>query len=189
MVAVAIIVLLGANIALLSSESINSYGDKGILHRLYEGISGIFTDNEENELTDPKEAFESKNESDIDKAKQLFPSLYIPKYIPKEYEFKSLSVMEYYSGDYTCNFLYENKKGDKIEIASIYYNSSHDYTYQDQASDEIITLSDRKILVAWEEAFQEFYATIYTEYGSIDIGMYPYNDKEKLIKIARNLEQ
>ena len=45
--AVLIIFLLCTNIIMLGRDSTESYGDKGILHRLYQGVTGLFTDSEE----------------------------------------------------------------------------------------------------------------------------------------------
>ena len=39
-----VIVLLGANLFILVNDEADSYGDKGILHRIQQGIYGIFTD-------------------------------------------------------------------------------------------------------------------------------------------------
>ncbi|MBQ3612356.1 MAG: hypothetical protein IJA01_08825 [Firmicutes bacterium] len=186
--AVTIIVLLGANIALLSSDSMDAYGDKGILHRLYEGINGIFTDEDDSESTDVLETFETTDEGDIDKAKKFFPQLYIPEYIPPEYSLESLSIQGLQSGNYMWSYLYNNQ-GDAIEITGLYYGDSYDYTYQNQQNDEIIDLSDRKISVTWEDSFEEYYVTVYTESGTIDIGMHGHNDREKLISIAKGLQK
>ena len=186
--AVTIIVLLGANIALLSSDSMDAYGDKGILHRLYEGINGIFTDEDDSESTDVMETFETTDEKDIDKAKKFFPQLYIPEYIPSEYSFASLSIQGQQSGDYMWSYLYNNQ-GAVIEITGLYYGNSHDYIYQNQENDEMITLNDRKISVVWEDTFEEYYVTVYTEDGTIDIGMHEYNDREELINIAKGLKK
>ena len=186
--AVTIIVLLGVNIALLSSESMDAYGEKGILHRLYEGINGIFTDEDDSNSTDVMETFEVTDAEDIDKAKKFFPQLYIPEYITSEYSFELLSIQGLQSGNYMWSYLYNNQ-GDVIEITGLYYGDSYDYTYQNQENDQIINLSDRKISVAWEGSFEEYYATVYTESGTIDIGMHGHNDREKLISIAKGLQK
>ncbi len=185
--AVTIIVLLGANIALLSSDSMDAYGDKGILHRLYEGINGIFTDEDDSESTDVKEIVEINKESDFDEAKKFFPMLYVPKYIPEGYEFISLYLEEYYSGDYVSNYLYEDNAGNVVEITGL-YSKSNSSIYQTQNSDEFIELEDRKILIEWNEAFEEYSATIYTEAYTINIGMHEFSSKEELMKISENLK-
>lgn len=186
--AAAIVVLLGTNIILLSSESIDSYGDKGILHRLYEGINGIFTDEDDSESTDVMETFETTKEEDLDEAKKFFPGLYVPEYIPAEYSFESLNIQGQQSGDYMWSYIYSNQDA-VIEITGLYYGNSHDYTYQNQQNDEMIVLSDRKISVAWEDTFEEYHATVYTENGTVDIGMHEYNDREELVNIAKGLKQ
>lgn len=187
-VAVTIIVLLGGNIALLSSDSIDAYGDKGILHRIYKEIDGIFTDKDETENTDVTDSFETTEENEIGKAKKFFDELYIPEYIPSEYFFKSLSIQRQQSGDCMWSYLYSNEE-DIIEITGLYYGSCNDFTYQSQKSDELITLPDRKISVAWSDTFEEYYVTIYTETGTVEIGMHGYNNKEELINIAKNLQK
>lgn len=186
--AAAIVVLLGTNIILLSSESIDSYGDKAILHRLYEGINGIFTDEDDSESTDVMETFEATKEEDLDEAKKFFSGLYVPEYIPSEYSFESLNIQGQQSGDYMWSYIYSNQDA-VIEITGLYYGNSHDYTYQNQQNDEMIVLSDRKISVAWEDTFEEYHATVYTENGTVDIGMHEYNDREELVNIAKGLKQ
>ena len=87
--AVLIIFLLCTNIIMLGRDSSESYGDKGILHRLYQGVTGLFTDSEEEtEESDVEETVTVLDEKDIDSAKEFLPGLYVPTYIPDGYEFE-----------------------------------------------------------------------------------------------------
>lgn len=183
--AVTIIVLLGANIALLSSDSMDAYGDKGILHRLYEGINGIFTDEDDSESTDVMETFETTDEKDIDKAKKFFPQLYIPEYIPSEYSFASLSIEKYYSGDVVCAYSYYAEE-KTLDILCL-HNSDTDFDYETHKDGEIIELEDRTLYLAWNDVFEEYTLSVYLEDAVIDICMSESDDKETLIKIGTQL--
>lgn len=82
--AVLIIFLLCTNIIMLGRNSTESYGDKDILHRLYQGVTGLFTDSEEKtEESDVEETVTVLDEKDIDSAKEFLPGLYVPTYIPE----------------------------------------------------------------------------------------------------------
>lgn len=71
--AVLIIFLLCTNIIMLGRDSSESYGDKGILHRLYQGVTGLFTDSEEEtEESDVEETVTVLDEKDIDSAKEFY---------------------------------------------------------------------------------------------------------------------
>ena len=93
--AVLIIFLLCTNIIMLGRNSTESYGDKGILHRLYQGVTGLFTDSEEEtEESDVEETVTVLDEKDIDSAKEFLPGLYVPTYIPEGYELEQLEIQE-----------------------------------------------------------------------------------------------
>ncbi len=63
-----VIVLLGANLFLLANDGADSYGDKGILHRIQQGIYGIFTDEEEVAENDVKETLSISDEANLEAA-------------------------------------------------------------------------------------------------------------------------
>ena len=147
--AVLIIFLLCTNIIMLGRNSTESYGDKGILHRLYQGVTGLFTDSEEEtEESDVEEfmTFDRLGEKELKKAKEFLPGLYVPTYIPEGYELDRLEIKKFYSGDYQCLYLYK-RDTDMIKL-SLLYSVHQDITYQFPEEGTLIELNDRKIFVS-----------------------------------------
>lgn len=184
--AVLIIFLLCTNIIMLGRDSSESYGDKGILHRLYQGVTGLFTDSEEEtEESDVEETVTVLDEKDIDNAKEFLPGLYVPTYIPDGYELEQLKIKKFYSGDYQCNYEYKNEK-ETIKLL-LYYFADKDFAYQWSGEGELITLQDRKILVSEDSVNNDVVVSVYTEICNIEI--VGYNNKVELISIAKGMRQ
>lgn len=184
--AVLIIFLLCTNIIMLGRDSTESYGDKGILHRLYQGVTGLFTDSEEEtEESDVEETVTVLDEKDIDGAKEFLPGLYVPTYIPEGYEFEKLEIQKYYSGDFHGKYLYKSNN-DTITIL-LYYSSDLEVSYQLPDEGNLIELSDRTILVSEDDVDKESIVFVCTETCSMDI----MSDEETqvLIKIAKNMQK
>lgn len=184
--AVVIIFLLCTNIFLLGKDSSESYGDKGILHRLYQGVTGLFTDSEEEtEASDVEEALTVQEEKDLANAKEFLPELYVPTYMPEGYEFEKLTIEKYYSGDRQAIFEYKDDKGG-IQILQNYSHDA-DVSYQLPENGQLIELSDRKIIVFKDEVNEESWLTVYTEICNMDIT--GDGSTEELIRIGRELQQ
>lgn len=166
--AVVIILLLCTNIFLLGKDSSESYGDKGILHRLYQGVTGLFTDSEEQtEASDVEEALTVQEEKDLANAKEFLPELYVPTYMPEGYEFEKLTIKKFYSGDRQVNYWYTY--GDKKITILLYYSSNQDITYQVPEEGVLVELDDRKIVMLEDELEDENWIAVYTEDCNIDI--------------------
>lgn len=186
--AVLIIFLLCTNIIMLGRDSTESYGDKGILHRLYQGVTGLFTDSEEEtEESDVEEfmTFDRLGEKELKKAKEFLPGLYVPTYIPEGYELEQLEIKKFYSGDYQCNYEYKNEE-ETIKLL-LYYFADKDFAYQWSGEGELITLQDRKILVSEDSVNNDVVVSVYTEICNIDIS--GYNNKNELISVAKGMRQ
>lgn len=184
--AVLIIFLLCTNIIMLGRNSTESYGDKGILHRLYQGVTGLFTDSEEEtEESDVEEfmTFDRLGEKELKKAKEFLPGLYVPTYIPEGYELDRLEIKKFYSGDYQCNYEYKNEK-ETIKLL-LYYFADKDFAYQWSEEGELITLQDRKILVSGDSVSGEPWVSVYTETCNIDIS--GISEKDQLIEIGKRM--
>ena len=184
--AVVIIFLLCTNIFLLGKNSSESYGDKGILHRLYQGVTGLFTDSEEQtEDSDVEEAVTVLDEKELESAKEFLPGLYVPTYMPEGYNFEKLTLKKYYSGDYQANYWYINGN-ERIKIL-LYYSSNLDISYQVPEEGKLIELEDRRILVFQDDIENKNIVTVYTEACSMDIkGEVSVED---LVEIGKNMRQ
>lgn len=184
--AVVIILLLCTNIFLLGKDSSESYGDKGILHRLYQGVTGLFTDSEEQtEASDVEEFmdFDTLGEKELKKAKEFLPGLYVPTYIPEGYEFSDLSIEKYYSGDYQGIYLYKNGENE-IQILQ-HYSQDTDVSYQLPEEGELIELSDRKLVVFGDEVKNVYWVTVYTETCIMDVS--GSCDRNELVEIGKKI--
>lgn len=184
--AIVIVVLLGTNIVLLSGDNMDAYGDKGILHRLYEGINGIFTDEDDSVETDVTDMFEITEVEDLDKAKEFFNGLYIPRHIPEGYQFSNLTIEKYNSGDTVCIYNYTNENGRRLEISCMHCVFD-DANYGYQGDGEIIELDDRTLYMEWDDVQKEYYLTVYTEDATMNIWVEGYDNKGNIIAIGSNM--
>ena len=186
--AVLIIFLLCTNIIMLGRDSSESYGDKGILHRLYQGVTGLFTDSEEEtEESDVEEfmTFDHLGEKELKKAKEFLPGLYVPTYIPEGYEFEKLEIQKYYSGDSQCDYVYCKGK-DKLNLL-LYYTVDSERSHQWQEDGQLIELQDRKIFVSEDSVSNASWVSVYTEMCTMDISGGVKQDD--LITIAKGMKQ
>lgn len=184
--AVLIIFLLCTNIIMLGRDSTESYGDKGILHRLYQGVTGLFTDSEEEtEESDVEETVTVLDEKDIDSAKEFLPGLYVPTYIPDGYEFEKLEIQKYYAGDSQCDYVYCKGK-DKLKLL-LYYTVDSERSHQWQEDGQLIELQDRKIFVSEDSVSNASWVSVYTEMCTMDISGGVKQDD--LITIAKGMKQ
>ena len=186
--AAVLIVLLGANMLLLSYDKADTYGDKGVLHRLYSSVVGLFTDEDASEANDVEESFAIDDDADMAMAKRFFPDMYIPEYIPDGYTLDKLTVDRYHSGDVVCSGKYTDDNGATLEITQI-SASGDDFEYMSQGEGELIELADRSMYLTWDEVFEEYSLTVYTEVCSIDIYMEGNSDKTVLTDIGRGLKR
>ncbi len=184
--AVVIIFLLCTNIFLLGKDSSESYGDKGILHRLYQGVTGLFTDSEEEtEASDVEEALTVQEEKDLANAKEFLPELYVPTYMPEGYEFEKLTIEKYYSGDSQVVYIY--KDGENAIKIFQYYSSDSDISYQLPENGEFIEFDDRKIVTFEDNVTDGSLVCVYTENCNMDIkGKIASQD---LIEIGKQLKK
>lgn len=183
--AVVIVFLLCTNIFLMGKNSSESYGDKGILHRLYQGVTGLFTDSEEEtEASDVEEALTVLDEKDLDNAKEFLPELYVPTYMAEGYEFEKLTIEKYYSGDCQASYLYQ-KGSDTLEVL-IYYLSDSEQVHQWQEEGSLINLQDRKIFISEDSLLDNPQVSVYTEICSMDIS--GGESSEELVLVAKGMQ-
>ena len=125
--AIIIITLLSVNTVMLAAGSNESYGDGGLLHRIYEGTRGIFTDEDSKEFIETDEtgkAFVINDFDRIEEAKNFWPGLYIPEYIPEGYELEELKICKDLDEVYFAEYDYKSNKG-KLEINISYFVDSN----------------------------------------------------------------
>ena len=136
-----VIVLLGANLFILVNDEADSYGDKGILHRIQQGIYGIFTDEEEVAENDVKETLSISEEADLDVALEFLP--------------------EYFSGSFFAEYVLTGGEDREITIGLEY--AEGDVEYASPGDGRFIEREDRKIYVAEDQVFGEVDVTVYLE--------------------------
>lgn len=156
-----VIVLLGANLFILVNDEADSYGDKGILHRIQQGIYGIFTDEEEVAENDVKETLSISEEADLDVALEFLPELYLPGYVPAGYSFESLTIDEYFSGSFFAEYVLTGGEDREITIGLEY--AEGDVEYASPGDGRFIEREDRKIYVAEDQVFGEVDVSVYLE--------------------------
>lgn len=180
--AVVIIALLSINVFMLATESTDSYGQRGLLHRIYKSVTGIITDEgQEMDSTDVLESFESLNLKD---AKTFFPSLYIPEYIPAGFNLESLIIERYTADDYWVQYIYTNTE-ESIYIDLSYYQNSR-FKYYSEGEGNMIEMDDRILYSYISTSTNEYTVEVYFEDCMMNIE--GINDENELTKIAENMQ-
>lgn len=184
--AVIVILLLSINIFMLVTESTDSYGKKGLLHRISQSVTGIITDGDKpiyyNEVV---EEHQITSMNDIEKIVDRFPELYIPEYIPKGFELETLTVSLLESGDFAAKYIYKNEN-QKLFIGISYTADSMNKVYSVDG-EELLQLEDRKVCIYHDVDSAKYMADIYFEDCIIDV--FGIDDKNELINIAINLHR
>lgn len=183
--AILIIALLSINVLMIATNSMTSYGEKGLLHRIQVGINGIFTDEEEETMSDDVvESIVVSDVSNLKLAKEFLPSIYIPKYVPAGYEFQSLKVEKYLSGDCLGTFEYISENSAVLQI--VFYSADDSNVGVFTTEDKEIIKTDDRIIRIYDNVNQKGYvADVYTEEYCISIKS--VCEKEELLKIAKSL--
>lgn len=182
--AIVVIMLLGMNLVMLAAGSNESYSEKGLLHRIFEGTRGIFTDDEGTEFVKQDEMGETceiTDMSQINVAMKFWPDLYVPQYIPEGYELKSLTVTKDYNNVYNAIYLFDNN-GISLEIVA-YSNKTGKYTSNTKG--KTYEYIDRIINIYSNEANDCMIADVYFDSNYVSIrGQVSEKD---LLHIALNL--
>ena len=182
-IAAAIVIIIGGSAVFqMANSQSEAYGNWGIIHRLIETISGgIATDEEE--ITDtPVDTIIIENESRIEEGKRVFEYLYIPEYIPEEFDFKSLTIDNYGTGTGFSGYTYIKEDSETLISIEQMYVSSGNVKYSSNNNGELIEFEDKLIYVVDGEQSVE----VYTDNGMIVISGDISQDEK--VKIAKNLE-
>lgn len=186
--AIVIAVLLGMNVVMLATDSGECYSEKGLLHRIYEGARGIFTDEDGSKYVTGDDKFVTYEFNSIEQfvdAKEIWNDLYIPGYIPDYYILYNLKIVcdnqENYSAKYVfCYgeenliiqlFMYDDKKGR---------NSSDN-------NGQLFTFNDRVINLYYDDYYKNNVIDIYLD--DIMICVYGNLEIDELLKIGENMKK
>lgn len=183
--AIIIMVLLSMNIIMMATGAGVSYSEKGLLHRIYEGARGIFTDEDESEyveLDETGKTYTITSMNQITYAKQIWPDLYIPKYIPEGFILNELNIRADLSNRYYAIYNYNDKESIlKIVITTINNNGE----ISSKKIDEYIKLDNRLIGLYYDSLYEMYVADIYFE--DVIITITGNVSKNEIIEIAKNL--
>ena len=183
-VAIIVVMLLGLNAVMLFSDSNEVYSEKGLLHRIHEGVRGIFTDEDPSqfvEVDETGEVFIITDMKDIDKAKAFWPELCVPGYVPEGYELNKLKITKNISGIYKAIYHFE-KSDCKLTIIVI-SNTVDKYLSTDEG--KMIENNGRIANYYWDDIYQRNTIDVYLE----DAIVYIYGEinEDTLMKIANNI--
>lgn len=185
--AILVILLLGGNMIMMATDSNESYGDKGLLHRLSNTITGVVTDGDNPVGTDELiEEHVITSYENMNKIFDIFPHLYVPQYIPELYEFQKLSIKCFKSRDYIANYEYVNEE-DTLHIGITYNEDDMKKVYSVDMMD-VIKLDDRIIYLYCDVDNDTYIADLYLEDCLIEIsGLKEQNEtKNVALNIRKN---
>ena len=108
--------------------------------------------------------------------------MYIPEYIPEEFDFKSLTIDNYGTGTVFSGYTYIKEDSETLISIEQMYVSSGNVKYSSNNNGELIEFEDKLIYVVDGEQSVE----VYTDNGMIVISGDISQDEK--VKIAKNLE-
>lgn len=186
--AILVILLLGGNMIMMATDSNESYGDKGLLHRLSNTITGVVTDGDNPVGTDEiiEEHIITSSDGIVEITKR-FPDLYIPEYLPDGFELDVLSISFFDSGD--CRAKYEYICDNDILCIGISYTSdSKESLFLSSTSElEVLEMQDRIIYLYKDIEKERYIADVYFEDCNVDIS--GLNNKNELLYVAQSLNK
>lgn len=183
--AIIVIMLLGLNAAILITGSVESYSDGGLLHRIHEGARGIFTDEDPEqfvEVDETGEIFIINDFDQIDDAKNFWPGLYVPEYIPEGYELNELKVSKSVSGEYSAEYDFKNHQ-DTLEINMYNYDILNKALSLDEG--KIIELDNRTIHFYIDKKYNVNVMDVY--FNGYIVNIYGKCSESELLTIAEKI--
>lgn len=187
--AILIIALLSINIIMMATDSIDSYGSKGLLHRISSSVLGVFTDSNDVDDAQVVDEYYATTEEEVNNILERFPDTYVPQYIPEGYSFVSMDVKCMASGDRWMNYTYMDDN-DLFTIDMSYAADETARVFAPNVIDEsgvIIKMSDRIICTYLDTIQKKFVSDIYFNDCMMDISC--MDNKEDIIKIAKCMEK
>lgn len=184
--AIIVVILLGGNILMMATQSGESYGEKGLLHRISETVTGVVTD--EDNPVDSMEIREKhliESEEMVASLSDAIPNLYYPSYLPTGFIFKELYI-EIYNSDYLWAKYEYVRNDEKISIGLTYLDDSQEKVYLAKQAVEIIKCEDRYIYIYMDSSNNAYVTDIYLEDCTIDVN--GLKDKNEAIALAMNLK-
>ena len=157
------------------------FGDKGILHRLYESVTGMDTDEQDGSLAEGEQNVEITDLSKIKEVLKICPNLYVPAYMPEGYTLEKLVVKGSETGVVRADYSYKN--GEKELFIGMTFAEDKNGTYGSSVKGHMIRLEDRIIRPTDNDNVVE----VYTEEGMIGISGEAALDE--MIEIARQLKK
>jgi len=165
----------------MATDSIDSYGEKGLLHRIHMGENGIYTDEEQGEDKDVKSTYIITDFNQINELYDMFPDLYVPTYVPDGYEFKSLEINVYNSGDYVGEYSFEGNS-IKIHFVSLKDNDTRYFSGMDIND---LILDDRIIHLSYNKTANQYVAEVYFDTTVVEIS--GNISVDEMIDMSKNL--
>lgn len=184
-VTIVIVFIIGNMVAAVTLND-SAYGNKGILHRIYQSMRGIDTGKEnqsvENEVL---EEATISDWNDLDTAIAFSESaLYIPEYIPDRYAFECLEMQNMSMGDFSATYTF--KDGSKeLVIAEIYSPRSEEISCTGDG--KLIRFNDRVIYLQERDSDGNLYINVYAENAVLQI--MGFITEDEAMNIAKEMKK
>ena len=118
----------------------------------------------------------------IDIAKEFWPDLNVPQYIPEGYELESLIITREVSGDIEAEYRFNSEVNNyKLHIR----NYNFEYGLKSQEADDVIELADRVIHIYKDDLNNYFVINIFLD--DCEICICGDLSKNEFIKIANTI--
>lgn len=186
----------GVMIAVLSGAALNTfflqdpaYGEKGLLHRIYQEENGSLETDEQligNYADEAVSGFTTGSMDYIEDAVDFADGqLYVPQYLPQGYLLDNLSLEQNYYGQIEASWRFK-KGGNELLMTEMYTDGEGEVSAGGGKNSELIRLEDR-IIYVHEKKREGQTIGVFTEDAMIQFGG-PIS-REEGIKIAKGLKQ
>ena len=184
--AIVIVMLLSLNAVLLISDANEAYSEKGLLHRIHEGVRGIFTDEDPSqfvEVDETGEVFIITDMKDIDKAKAFWPELCVPGYLPDGYELVELEITKSVSNEYRAMYKFNNELYD-LNICAVRYSYADKHLSNNKGY--MVYRNDRTINIYYDQMYKRNVTDVY--FDDLVISIQGQISNEELLELSSGLE-
>lgn len=184
--AILVVLLLTGNILLLATNSNESYGHKGLLHRLSETMTGVVTDDDnpvgEDEVIEHYIITSDEGFGELEKKLQ---DLYVLEYITPGFKLAKVDIRVLGSGDRVI--MYDYFHGNQYINVNMSYCIDNTQKVYSSKPIEIMEFNDKMIYVNFDAGDSTYSVDVIYEDCIIEINS--SLDKEELVMIANKINR
>nr|WP_245156586.1 DUF4367 domain-containing protein [Clostridium aminobutyricum] len=131
-------------------------------------------------------SYQTTSPKDIDKAKEFYPALYIPSYIPKGYELQQLRIDKLADEEYFVNYIYSDN--NKHIISIIINSSTTPGTLEIATETKLVKLDDTDLYVWYDPTSEALRGVCLLDNNTL-LSISGVSDQETMIDVISSFEK